>query len=299
ADPGRPLHHQAGTRAPCGQIRPEGSRYRRHLAYRLAIPAACRGARAWPRAAHALRGRFARRYALLVQLPRLLRRARQSRASRLRAWRAGSARGAGRDREPARDGLGARGLRPPRGLRRHGRRAAARRFASAVDARRPRRTPLSRCFRAAIPGMKLFLADGWIAAGYLFVWQIALFLSLGESFVAFGGALALAALVGAVSGLLLGRLIDAGHGQRAVTYAIGVLAFTTVLRALAPGHALLAVVANALGALVVCLYIPTIMTAVYNQAKRSPCTLRFHVATEGAWDVGAASGCLLAALLSA
>jgi hypothetical protein len=41
------------------------------------------------------------------------------------------------------------------------------------------------------------------------------------------------------------------------------------------------------------------MTAVYNQAKRSPCTLRFHVATEGAWDVGAASGCLLAALLSA
>jgi hypothetical protein len=154
-------------------------------------------------------------------------------------------------------------------------------------------------FRAAIPGMKLFLADGWIAAGYLFVWQIALFLSLGQSYVAFGGALALAALVGAASGLLLGRLIDAGHGQQAVFYAVGVLVFTTVLRALAPGHALLAVIANAMGALVVCLHIPTIMTAVYNQAKRSPCTLRFHVATEGAWDVGAASGCLLAALLSA
>jgi hypothetical protein len=41
------------------------------------------------------------------------------------------------------------------------------------------------------------------------------------------------------------------------------------------------------------------MTAVYNQAKRSICTLRFHVAAEGSWDVGAASGCLLAALLSA
>ncbi len=154
-------------------------------------------------------------------------------------------------------------------------------------------------FRAAISGMKLFLADGWIAAGYHFVWQIALFLSLGESFVAFGGALALAALVGAVAGLFLGRLIDAGGGQKAVTYAIGMLVITTLLRAAAPGHAVLAVVANALGALVVCLYIPTVMTAVYNQAKRSPCTLRFHVATEGAWDVGGAAGLLLSALFAA
>jgi hypothetical protein len=154
-------------------------------------------------------------------------------------------------------------------------------------------------YRAAIPGMKLFLADGWIAAGYFFVWQIALFLSLGESYVGFGGALALAALVGAVAGLFLGRLIDAGHGQRAVSFAIGALVITTVLRALAPGHVLLAIFANALGALVVCLYIPTLMTAVYNQAKRSPCTLRFHVATEGSWDVGGAVGCLLAALLAA
>ena len=40
------------------------------------------------------------------------------------------------------------------------------------------------------------------------------------------------------------------------------------------------------------------MTAVYNQAKSSACTLRFHVATEGAWDVGGASGCRVAALLS-
>jgi hypothetical protein len=43
---------------------------------------------------------------------------------------------------------------------------------------------------------------------------------------------------------------------------------------------------------------PTLMTAVYNQAKCSPCTLRFHVATEGGWDIGGASGCLAAALLS-
>jgi hypothetical protein len=39
------------------------------------------------------------------------------------------------------------------------------------------------------------------------------------------------------------------------------------------------------------------MTAVYNQAQRAPCTLRFHVATEGGWDVGCASGLMIAALL--
>src|ERR1700681_1797217 len=59
----------------------------------------------------------------------------------------------------------------------------------------------------------------------------------------------------------------------------------------------LAVVANAAGALVPSLYVPTMMTAVYNQAKGSPCALRFHIAAEGGWDVGAASGCIVAAAL--
>jgi DHA1 family inner membrane transport protein len=39
------------------------------------------------------------------------------------------------------------------------------------------------------------------------------------------------------------------------------------------------------------------MTAIYNQAKGSPCVLRFHIATEAGWDAGAASGCLVVALL--
>ena len=43
-------------------------------------------------------------------------------------------------------------------------------------------------FSAALPGALMFAADGWIAASYVFVWQIALFLSLGESFSAYGGA---------------------------------------------------------------------------------------------------------------
>ena len=155
---------------------------------------------------------------------------------------------------------------------------------------------VSGAFKAALPGMLLFVADGWIASGFVFVWQIALFVSLGASVLAYGGALAFAALVGAVGSMTLGRHIDAGYGNRAVWYAFGTLATIIVLRAMATGDATLAVLANAFGAFGVCLYIPTLMTPVYTLAKRSPCTLRFHVATEGGWDIGGAMGLLAAAL---
>ena len=77
-------------------------------------------------------------------------------------------------------------------------------------------------FKAARPGMILIAADGWFDAYFILVWQIALFVSLGESIAAYGGAMALAGLAGAVCGLLLGRHIDAGHGRRAVRSPIGV-----------------------------------------------------------------------------
>jgi DHA1 family inner membrane transport protein len=153
-------------------------------------------------------------------------------------------------------------------------------------------------FKAALGGALLFAADGWIGAGYYLVWQISLFVTLGENFTAYGGAMALAAVAGATAGLLLGRHIDAGHGGRAVWFAFAALTLTILMRAASITPAM-AVAANALGALVTCLYLPTLMTAVYNQAKRSPCTLRFHIIAEGAWDAGCAAGCLLAAALSA
>jgi hypothetical protein len=149
-------------------------------------------------------------------------------------------------------------------------------------------------WRAARPGVLLFMADGWISAGFFWAWQITLFITLGRSFSAYGGAMALAAVVGAASGMVLGRLIDAGHGRRAVYLAMAVFTLTIAFRLASQGHPALAVAANACGAFVACLYMPTMMTPVYNLAKAAPCTLRFHVATEGGWDVGASSACLLA-----
>jgi DHA1 family inner membrane transport protein len=152
--------------------------------------------------------------------------------------------------------------------------------------------------RAALPAALVFAADGWTGVGAVFVWQIALFLTLGENLLGYGGALAIAALAGAAGALALGRHIDRGHGRRAVWYACGAIAAVLALRAIATGNPTLAVLANALGALAACLYVPTMMTSVYTQARRSPCTLRFHVITEGGWDLGGAVGLLTTALLT-
>jgi hypothetical protein len=149
-------------------------------------------------------------------------------------------------------------------------------------------------FKAALPGLVIFLADGWAAAGWNVVWQMALFGLLSQSYTAFGGVMAVAALTGAIAGLLLGKHIDAGHGRRAVWLSLAVTVVTIVVRAGAD-NAAAAIFANAFGALVGCLYVPTMMTPIYNFAQRSPCPLRFHLVAEGAWDVGHASACLVTA----
>jgi hypothetical protein len=154
-------------------------------------------------------------------------------------------------------------------------------------------------FRAARLGVILSASDGWFDACFFFVWQIALFVSLGSSFSAYGGAMALAALVGAACGLLLGRHIDAGHGRRALVIACGVAAAVVLMRAVSIGSPWLAVGANALGAVVGSLILPAFATASYNMAKASPCPMRFHIATEAGWDVGCSLACLAAAALSA
>ena len=110
--------------------------------------------------------------------------------------------------------------------------------------------------------------------------------------------MALSALVGAGAGLMLGRQIDAGRGQSAVLIAWIVAVGVVVMRASSLDWPELAVAANALGALVACLLTPAQMTPIYNMAKVSPCPLRFHIASEGGWDVGCFSAAIMAALLA-
>jgi hypothetical protein len=152
-------------------------------------------------------------------------------------------------------------------------------------------------FRAALPGVLMFVGDGLTGSGFYVIWQLALFIALGRNVMAYGGALAISALAGAAGGLFLGRVIDSGRGTRAVWIAIGALMLVVLMRASVAEQPVLAIAAAALGALVACLYVPTLMTAVYNQAKRSPCVMRFHIAAEGGWDLGVTTGLCAAALL--
>jgi predicted MFS family arabinose efflux permease len=154
-------------------------------------------------------------------------------------------------------------------------------------------------FRAARAGAILMATDGWFAAAFHYVWQIALFLSLGERFATFGGAMALAGLAGAVGSVAVGRLIDVGHGRTSVLLAYGCGAGVVALRAASFGHPALAVAANALGATAAALLTPALMSRVYNLAKESPCPLRFSIATEAGWDIGCGAGCLAAAAILA
>ena len=153
-------------------------------------------------------------------------------------------------------------------------------------------------FKGSGPAFVLFVADGWTKAGITAVWQLVLFLALSSSFAAFGGAMAIAALASAVAGLFLGRHIDAGRGVGAVWLGSSVL-FVCVLMCAGAKSPAIAVAANAVGALVACTYFPTMMTAFYNMAQRSPYPLRFQVVGQAGWHLGRGGGCLAAAALVA
>jgi hypothetical protein len=163
------------------------------------------------------------------------------------------------------------------------------------DVKVARRAPGA--LKAGVMGAALFVGDGLVQSGYQVIWQLVLYMALGRELLAYGGAQAAASLAGAVGGLTLGRWIDAGKGARAVVLSMSAMALVIVMRAGAPSHPALAVAANALGALSACLYTPTLMTAMYNLSKRSPCVLRFHLVAEGGWDTGVSIGLIAAALL--
>lgn len=149
-------------------------------------------------------------------------------------------------------------------------------------------------------GSMVYLANGWFAASFVIVWQVALFLALSESLSAYGGTMAIAAIAGGVGGLLLGRMLDGGHGANATLVIFAGIAATAVLRAWSLEVPGLAVAAHAIGAFAICFYVPAINTPVYNLAKASPCSLRFHVATEDSWDKGCMAACAaMLVLLSA
>lgn len=147
-------------------------------------------------------------------------------------------------------------------------------------------------WRAALPCSLLFLSDGflWLCAGS--AWSMLLFERMGERFDAYGLVLALAAIAGAVASFTVGRRIDIGHGRAAVLIAAVSGCAVYAMRALVGTNvvALLAVVAAS--TVLMHFYVPTFMTAFYNEAKKAPCPFRLQCIAETGWDAGAVLGCL-------
>jgi hypothetical protein len=153
--------------------------------------------------------------------------------------------------------------------------------------------PMATRWRARL----LLFTDGLRSGAFHFTWLIALFLTLGSSFAAFGGAMALSGVVGAVAAVFLGRFIDLGNGLAAVR--IGFAALTVAALARVFGYPLpaTALAANAAVALAWPLYATAFNARVYTLARQSPCPLRFHVVAEGGWDLGTLLSCLAGAAL--
>jgi hypothetical protein len=122
-----------------------------------------------------------------------------------------------------------------------------------------------------------------------------LFVLLGNSYGAYGGAMALAALAGAVFGLLIGKYVDSGEGRRSATIAYGTAGVLVLLRAVSGAAPAAAVATTTVGALGPPLMAAASGPASYNLAQASACPMRFHLVTEAAWDVGCGGACVVAA----
>lgn len=141
----------------------------------------------------------------------------------------------------------------------------------------------------------LYAAEGLHSGAVNVVWNLALFVSLGEHFGAFGGAMALAGASAAGASLLIGHRIDAGHGRAMVPIAYGSAGLAVLAKAASWHHPIAAVAATALGALVTPITQVTLLPPLYAMARQSACPLRFAMATEAGWDLGCTAAVLIAA----
>ena len=154
-------------------------------------------------------------------------------------------------------------------------------------------------YAAARAGILLFFADGWLQSGAATAWSIVMFQALAERFDTFGGVLAVAALAGALGGMVLGRFIDMGHARGSVWLNAVILAAGLLLKSFCGSDPYAVVGVTIATTLFSGLYFPYWMTAVYNASKIAPCTFRFQFASEGGWDAGGICASLAAALVCA
>ena len=144
---------------------------------------------------------------------------------------------------------------------------------------------------------RIYFFDGVTTTGINLSWTMALFITLNQNFQTYGLALSGAAIVGAIMGLGIGRLVDLGHHRWSVAFGMSAMSLFAVAAAFGYRDPFTAIIALALSAVAGPLYASAFNARVYNVAKVSGDALRFHVVGEGGWDVGCALGCCAAAFM--
>lgn len=144
---------------------------------------------------------------------------------------------------------------------------------------------------------RIYFFDGLGTAGNSLSWTMALFITLNQNFQTYGLALSGAAVIGAIMGLGIGRLVDLGHHRWSVALGMSSIGLFVLAAALGYRDPFTAIIALALSAVAGPLYASAFNSRVYNIAQASGDALRFHVVGEGGWDVGCALGCCAAAFM--
>ena len=124
---------------------------------------------------------------------------------------------------------------------------------------------------------RIYFFDGLGTAGNSLSWTMALFITLNQNFQTYGLALSGAAVIGAIMGLGIGRLVDLGHHRWSVALGMSGIGLFVLAAALGYRDPFTAIIALALSAVAGPLYASAFNSRVYNIAQASGDALRFHV----------------------
>lgn len=118
------------------------------------------------------------------------------------------------------------------------------------------------------------------------IWGLIVFLIVSGNYDKFGYLLALAAVFRAVGNMFFGRLIDKGKGWAITLAGFGSLIVITLCRLFFAHTVPVVIACDFFYGLALCLSVPSLMSVIYNDIKKSPHPLYYTYYMELGWDVG-------------
>ena len=118
------------------------------------------------------------------------------------------------------------------------------------------------------------------------IWGVVVFLIVAGNYDKFGYLLALAAVFRAIGNLFFGKMIDKGKGWQIALSGYGFLSLIILCRAFFAHTVPVVIACDFFYGLALCLSVPSLMSVVYNDIKKSHHPLYYTYYMELGWDVG-------------